>query len=159
MGQQRTAYDVIAKNKALAKVALIRNSHLSPKHAHRHMWSVTLPSVTYSFAVNSISKPQVENLTRKEITHPYTNKMGCATSTDHSVVFGSVRFGGVGCQNLWILQGLDQVCQFLKQWRSTSAAGAGSLLSHQIALAWAQHNSGCPFPLLEYYPERPVPHL
>jgi hypothetical protein len=37
-GQQQTAYDVIAKN-ALAKADLIRNSHLLPKHAHRHMVS------------------------------------------------------------------------------------------------------------------------
>jgi hypothetical protein len=146
------AYDVIAKN-ALAKAALIRNSHLLPKHAHRHMWSVMLPSVTYSFPVNSISKPKLDALTRK-VTRAYANKMGYATSTHHSVIYGSVRFGGVGCQNLWILQGVEQATQFLKQWRSSSTAGALA----RTALAWAQHNSGCPFPLLEY-PEKPVPHL
>jgi hypothetical protein len=152
-GQQKTAYNVIAKN-ALAKADLIRNSHLLPKHAHRHMWSVMLPSVTYSFPVNSISKPKLDNLTRKA-TCPYANKMGyAATSTHHSVIYGSVRFGGVGFQNLWILQGVEQACQFLKQWRSSSTAGSLS----RTTLAWAQHNSGCPFPLLEY-PEKAVPHL
>ena len=115
---------------------------------------VFLPSVTYSFAVNFISPAKLWNLTKKT-TRPFIAKLGFARSTPLNVVYGSRKYGGIGLHDFRVTQGVEQVCIFVKHWRSHDST-AGKL--SRIALAWAQHNSGSEFPLLEY-PEYAVPHL
>jgi hypothetical protein len=53
-------------------------------------------------------------------------------------VYGSSHLGGLGLQSLWVAQGIDQICLFVKSWRANNIAGQFS----RVALAWAQHNSG-----------------
>ncbi len=152
-GQQDTAYETIAKN-AEAKATLIANSRFDPKCAWRYYMGVFLPSVTYSFAVNFISPAKLWDLTKKT-TRPFIAKLGFARSTPLNVVYGSRKYGGIGLHDFRVTQGVEQMCIFVKHWRSYDST-AGKL--SRIALAWAQHNSGSEFPLLEY-PEYPVPHL
>jgi hypothetical protein len=56
--------------------------------------------------------------------------------------------------SLWVAQGIDQICLFVKSWRANNIAGQFL----RVALAWAQHNSGVGTPILEI-PTIPIPYL
>jgi hypothetical protein len=69
-------------------------------------------------------------------------------------VCGPSHLGGLGLQSLWVAQGIDQICLFVKSWRANNIAGQFL----RVALAWAQHNSGVGTPILEN-PTIPLPYL
>ena len=111
----------------------------------RYYRGIYIPSVTYSFAVNMISRRLLDPVT-KAGNRPFLAKVGFARNTPLGVVFGARKYGGLGLHDLWVYQGTEQVYTFLKHWRANSTAGNLS----RIALSWAQHNSGSSFPLLEH---------
>jgi hypothetical protein len=133
---------------------VISNSNLDSRSTWRYYYSIFLPSVTYSFGANHISATKLWNLT-KQATRPFIAKLGFARSTSHNVVFGSKKYGGLGLNDLRVTQGVEQVCIFVKHWRSTNSTAG---IMARIALAWAQHNSGSGYPLLEQ-PTIPIPYL
>jgi hypothetical protein len=82
------------------------------------------------------------------------NKMGSARTHAHALVFGPRSYGGIGCNDLRIEQGLDVVQNLIRQLRTP---GYGKQLA-TIFLRTFQHASGLSLPLLQY-PEIRAPHL
>jgi hypothetical protein len=82
------------------------------------------------------------------------NKMGIARTHAHALVFGPRSFGGIGCNDLRIEQGLDAIQNLIRQLR---IPGYGQQLA-TIFLRTQQNASGMSKSLLQY-PKIRAPHL
>jgi hypothetical protein len=80
--------------------------------------------------------------------------MGLSKTHAHVLVFGPRAYGGIGCNDLRIEQGLDAVHNLIRQLRTP---GYGKQLA-TIFLRTFQNASGLSKPLLQY-PEMRAPHL
>jgi hypothetical protein len=82
------------------------------------------------------------------------NKLGLARTHAHALVFGLRLYGGIGCNDLRIEQGLDATQNLIRQLRTPG-------YSKQLAttfLRTQQNASGLSKPLLQYSEIR-APHL
>jgi hypothetical protein len=136
-GEQCTTLKVL-REKATALTQLVNRAFLKPVGANRHLRGVAYPSLMYSAPVNFLSEKQLDKVT-KILAKSYIPKLA------GGVVYGSLSLGGLGLQSLWVAQGIDQICMFIKSWRANNIAGQFL----RVALAWAQHNSGVGTPILE----------
>jgi hypothetical protein len=82
------------------------------------------------------------------------NKIGVARTHAHALVFGRRAYGGIGCNDLRIEQGLDSIQNLIRQLRTP---GYGKQLA-TIFLRTFQNASGMSLPLLQY-PMIRAPHL
>jgi hypothetical protein len=82
------------------------------------------------------------------------NKIGMARTHAHVLVFGPRSYGGIGCNDLRLEQGLEAVQNLIRQLRTP---GYGKQLA-TIFLRTIQNASGLSLPLLQY-PEIRAPHL
>jgi len=82
------------------------------------------------------------------------NKIGIARTHAHVLVFGPRAYGGIGCNDLRIEQGLDAVQNLMRQLRTP---GYGKQLA-TIFLRTYQNASGMSLPLLQY-PDIRAPQL
>ena len=100
-----------------------------------------------------MSPPQLHGLQQKYIP-ALLNKIGIIRTYPHSLVFGSRDYGGIGCNDLRIEQGLASVENLVRQMRTP---GYGKDIA-TVFLRWNQHASGLSQPLLQY-PAIRAPHL
>jgi hypothetical protein len=128
-------------------------SAMSPKYAWVHYTAVFQSSVGYPLSMCHLSQNQLHDLQKKYIP-TLMNKMGIARTHAHALVFGPKSYGGIGCNNLRIEQGLDAVQNLIRQLQTP---GYGKQLA-TIFLRTFQHASGLSMPLLQY-PEIRAPHL
>jgi hypothetical protein len=123
------------------------------KCAWVHYRAVFQSSVGYPLSMCHLSQNQLHNL-QKKYTSTLMNKMGIARTHVHALVFGPRSYGGIGCNDLQMEQGLDAVQNLIRQLRTP---GYGNQLA-TIFLRTSQHVSGLSMPLLQY-PEIRAPHL
>jgi hypothetical protein len=128
-------------------------SAMSPKCAWVHYTAVFQSSVGYLISMCHLSQPQLHDLQKKYIP-TLMNKMGLARTHAHALVFGPRSYGGIGCNDLRIEQGLDTVQNIIRQLRTP---GYGKQLA-TIFLRTFQNASGLSMPLLQF-PEIRAPHL
>ncbi|OEU13908.1 hypothetical protein FRACYDRAFT_242262 [Fragilariopsis cylindrus CCMP1102] len=128
-------------------------SAMSPRCAWVHYTAVFLSSVGYPLSMCHLSQHQLHDLQKKYIP-TLLNKISIARTHAHALVFGPRAYGGVGCNDLRIEQGLDAVQNLIRQLRTP---GYGKQLA-TIFLRTFQHASGLSKPLLEY-PGIRAPHL
>jgi hypothetical protein len=91
---------------------------------------------------------------QKEYIPTLMNKLGIARTHAHVLVFGPKSYGGIGCNDLRLEQGLDATQNLIRQIRTP---GYGKQLV-MIFLRTQQNASGLSQPLLQY-PEIRAPHL
>jgi hypothetical protein len=96
---------------------------------------------------------QLHNLQKKYIP-TLMNKMGIARTHAHALIFGPKSYGGIGCSDLRIEQGLDAVQNLIRQFRTP---GYGNQLA-TIFLRTFQLASGLSKSLLQF-PEIRAPHI
>jgi hypothetical protein len=111
-----------------------------------------LSSVGYPLSMCHLSQYQLHELQQKYIP-TLMNKIGLARTHAHVLVFGPRAFGGIGCNDLRIEQGLDAVQNLIRQLRTP---GYGKQLI-TIFLRTFQNASGLSKPLLQY-PSIRAPH-
>ncbi|OEU23095.1 hypothetical protein FRACYDRAFT_233261 [Fragilariopsis cylindrus CCMP1102] len=128
-------------------------SAMSPRCAWVHYTAVFLSSVGYPLSMCHLSQHQLHDLQKKYIP-TLLNKISIARTHAHALVFGPRAYGGVGCNDLRIEQGLDAVQNLIRQLRTP---GYGKQLA-TIFLRTFQHASGLSKPLLQY-PRIRAPHL
>jgi hypothetical protein len=128
-------------------------SAMSSKCAWVHYTAVFQSSVGYPLSMCHLSQHQLHDLQKKYIP-TLMNKIGIARTHAHVLVFGPRAYGGIGCNDLRIEQGLDAVENLTRQLRTP---GYGSKLAI-IFLRTFQNASGLSLSLLQY-PTIRAPHL
>jgi hypothetical protein len=128
-------------------------SAMSPKSAWIHYSAVFQSSVGYPLSMCHLSQHQLHDLQKKYVP-TLMNKIGLARTHAHVLVFGTRAYGGIGCNDLRIEQGLDAVQNLMRQLRTP---GYGKQLA-TIFLRTYQNASGMSLPLLQY-PTIRAPHL
>jgi hypothetical protein len=81
---------------------------MSPRCAWVNYTAVFLSSIGYPLSMCHMSPPQLHNLQKKYIP-VLLNKIGIIRTHPNSLVFGTRAYGGVGCSDLWIEQGLAAI--------------------------------------------------
>ncbi|OEU11118.1 hypothetical protein FRACYDRAFT_246229 [Fragilariopsis cylindrus CCMP1102] len=128
-------------------------SAMSPKCAWVHYSAVFQSSVGYPLSMCHLSMSQLHELQKKYIP-TLMNKIGIARTHAQVLVFGPRSYGGIGCNDLRIEQGLDAVQNLIRQLRTP---GYGKQIG-TIFLRTFQNASGLSKPLLQY-PSVRAPHL
>ena len=128
-------------------------SAMSPRCAWVHYTAVFQRSVGYPLAMCHLSETQLHDLQKKYIP-ALLNKIGIIRTHAHALVFGPSSYGGIGCNDLRIEQGLDSIENLIRQFRTP---GYGKEMA-TIFLRTLQHTSGMSQPLLQY-PDIRAPHL
>jgi hypothetical protein len=128
-------------------------SAMSAKCAWVHYTAVFQSSVGYPLSMCHLSTHQLHNLQKKYIP-TLMNKIGLARTHAHVLVFGPRAYGGIGCNDFRIEQGLEAVQNLIRQLRTP---GYGKQLA-TIFLRTFQNASGLSQPLLQY-PRIRAPHL
>jgi len=152
-----------SKNQTTQHVKLVKTSGthnrklacsaMSPKCAWVHYTAVFQSSVGYPLSMCHLSQHQLHDLQKKYIP-TLMNKIGIARTHAHVLVFGPRAYGGIGCNDLRIEQGLDAVQNLIRQLRTP---GYGKQLT-TIFLRTFQNASGLSKALLQY-PMIRAPHL
>ena len=156
--EQGTAKNQKAQQGKLVKTSATHTrklacSAMSPQCAWVHYSAVFQSSVGYPLSMCHLSQHQLHDLQKKYIP-TLLNKIKIARTHAHALVFGPRSYGGVGCNDLRIEQGLDSVQNLIRQLRTP---GYGKQLA-EIFLRTFQHASGLSKPLLQY-PRIRAPHL
>jgi hypothetical protein len=128
-------------------------SAMSSKCAWVHYTAVFQSSVGYPLSMCHLSQHQLHDLQKKYIP-TLMSKIGILRTHAHALVFGPRSYGGIGCNDLRIEQGLDAIENLTRQLRTP---GYGNKLAI-IFLRTFQNASGLSLPLLQY-PEIRAPHL
>ena len=128
-------------------------SVMSPKCAWVHYSAVFQSSVGCPLSMCHLSQHQLHNLQKKYIP-TFLNKIGVARTHAQVLVFDPRSYGGIGCNDLRIKQGLDAVQNLIRQLRTP---GYGKQIA-TIFLRTFQNASGLSKPLLQYQLIR-APHL
>jgi hypothetical protein len=156
--EQGTSKNQKSQQGKLVKTSATHNrklacSAMSPNCAWVHYSAVFLSSVGYPLSMCHLSQHQLHDLQKKYIP-TLLNKISIARTHAHALVFGPRAYGGVGCNDLRIEQGLDSVQNLIRQLRTP---GYGKQLA-TIFLRTFQNASGLSKPLLQY-PGIRAPHL
>jgi hypothetical protein len=128
-------------------------SAMSPKCAWVHYTAVFQSSLGYPLSMCHLSTHHLHDLQKKYIP-TLLSKIGIIRTHSHALEFGPRSFGGIGCNDLRIEQGLDATQNLIRQLRTP---GYGKQLAI-IFLRTSQNASGMSLPLLQY-PEIRAPHL
>ena len=128
-------------------------SAMSPRCAWVHYTAVFQSSVGYPLSMCHLSPHQLHDLQKKYIP-TLMNKIGIARTHAHALVFGPKSYGGIGCNDLRIEQGLDATQNLIRQLRTP---GYGKQIA-TIFLRTQQNASGMSKSLLQY-PKIRAPHL
>jgi hypothetical protein len=126
---------------------------MSARCAWVHYTAVFQRSVGYPLGMCHLSESQLHDLQKKYIP-ALLNKIGIVRTHAHTLVFGPRSYGGIGCNDLRIEQGIDAIENLLRQFRTP---GYGKQMA-TIFLRTLQHTSGMSQPLLQY-PQLRAPHL
>ena len=149
---QRQQHKVLMKKQS-SHVRRLACSAMSPRCAWVHYTAVFLSSIGYPLSMCHMSPSQLHGLQQKYIP-VLLNKIGIIRTHPQSLVFGSRSYGGVGCKDLRIEQGIAAVENLIRQLRTP---GYGKDIA-TVFLRWNQHASGLSQPLLQY-PTVRAPHL
>ena len=156
--EQGTSKNQKSQQGKLVKTSATHNrklacSAMSPKCAWVHYSAVFQSSVGYPLSMCHLSQHQLHDLQKKYIP-TLMNKIGLARTHAHALVYGPSSYGGIGCNDLRIEQGIDAVQNLIRQLRTP---GYGQQLA-TIFLRTLQHASGLSHALL-MYPRLRAPHL
>jgi hypothetical protein len=124
---------------------------MTPKCAWVHYTAVFQSSVGYPLSMCHLSQHQLHDLQKKYIP-TLLNKLGIARMHAHALVFGPRSYGGIGCNDFCIEQGLDAIQNLIRQLRTP---GCGKQLA-VIFLRSQQNASGKSKSLLRRVPDRSV---
>jgi hypothetical protein len=149
---QRQQHRILMK-KSSYHVRRLVCSAMSPRCAWVHYTAVFQSIIGYPLSMCHMSPPQLHSLQQKYIS-ALLNKIGIIRTHPHSLVFGPSAYGGIGCNDLRIEQGLSSVENIIRQLRTP---GYGKDIA-TVFLLWIQHASGLSRPLLQY-PSIHAPHL
>jgi hypothetical protein len=152
-GNFKTALEVITENAMKKSELPTRRGVLNPRMAWRYYHSVFLPSVTYSFATNSIPERKLTAVQNRS-TRRFLNAFGYCKNSPKEVVYGPQELGGIGCRSFYDEQGAAQIEIIMKHLRHRSDVGK----QVEIAIAWLQRQSGLGRPVLGA-PEKYLQHL
>jgi hypothetical protein len=119
-------------------------SAMSPRCAWLHYTAVFQRSVGYPLGMCHLSESQLHDLQKKYIL-ALLNKIGIIQRHAHSLIFGLRSYGGIGCNDLRIEQGIDLIENLIRQLRTP---GYGKQMA-TIFLQTLQHTSGMTQPLLQ----------
>jgi hypothetical protein len=142
-GSFKTALEVITANAMKKSELPTRRGVLNPRMAWRYYHSIFLPSVTYSFATNSIPEQKLLPVQNRS-TRRFLNAFGYCKNSPKEVVYGPQEFGGIGCRSFYDEQGAAQIEMIMKHLRHGSDVGK----QLEIAIAWLQRQSGLGCPVL-----------
>jgi hypothetical protein len=101
-------------------------SAMSPKCAWVHYTAVFQSSVGYPLSMCHLNLHQLHDLQKKYIP-TLMNKIGIQRTHAHALVFGPRAYGGLGCNDLLIEQGMDSVQNLIRQLQTP---GYGTLLKY-----------------------------
>jgi hypothetical protein len=150
---QKNQHEKLMKTSGTHNNRKLACSAMSPKCAWVHYTAVFQSSVGYPLSMCHLSQHQLHGLQKKYIP-TLINKIGTARTHTHVLVFGRRLYGGIGCNDLRIEQGLDAVQNLVRQLRTP---GYGKQIA-TIFLRTFQKASGLSKPLLQY-PEIRAPHI
>ena len=108
----------------------------------------------YTLPQSFLSQKQLSNIEKKTLPRLYA-RCGFNQNTSRAIVQGPGDLGGGGFTPLSTVAGSGYIAHFLKLFCSTQE-DAGKLI--QMILAWTQHQSGLPYPILKY-PWTPIHYV
>jgi len=143
-GTNKQAFDQVELN-AMKKAKKVYNSHLYHRCVWRYYHGIFLPSVMYSFPVNSIKAKYLDKLQDRTI-RMFLPKLGYSRNTSKAVVYGPSEYTGIDLRIFRHEQGLAKVETMVKHLRTPNTEAKKHL---QIALAWNQYTAGTGTSILE----------
>eukprot|EP00980_Cylindrotheca_fusiformis_P016559 scaffold4965_cov87-Cylindrotheca_fusiformis.AAC.1 len=126
-----------------ALATMILRSFLFPAEARMVYFAIFLAKFSYVLP-QCYFIPSVLRKIESKAQQTFTAKMGFSRKMSCAIRYGPPSLGGLGLVRLETIQGVGQILNFIKHWRSYSYIG--SLL--RCTLAWAQINAGVSAPLL-----------
>eukprot|EP00980_Cylindrotheca_fusiformis_P020498 scaffold7555_cov72-Cylindrotheca_fusiformis.AAC.3 len=146
---QRAALQKAANSLA----SMVLHSALYPEEAKMMYYAVFLAKFAYVLP-QCYFLPSALRHFEAQAQQAFAAKMGFSRTMSCAIRYGPIALGGVGMVQFESLQGIGQIQNFIKHWRSYTYIG--SLL--RCTLAWAQTNAGIGTSLL-ISPSVTVPHL
>ena len=141
------------KAKSDETTAFLWNCPLTRAEAWTYYFACYLPSVGYPLTCSSLTKAKCEDVQRKAFSI-IVARCGFNRNTKRAILYGPLELGGANFRHLYVQQGVGQITEFMRHWRSYSTAG--KLL--RIALAWFQEQVGVSYSILsQVHPA--LPHL
>ena len=125
----------VLENNAQTLTAKIYNSNLDSKCTWRFYHTMFIPSIMYSFPVNSIKSKDLDRIQNKS-AQLFLPKLGYNRNTAKAIVYGPKKYGGIDLRLFRHEQGLSKIEHLTQHWRNPET-DAGKHV--QIALHWIQY--------------------
>jgi hypothetical protein len=103
-----------------------------------------VPALLYSLTAMSLNRKQIDNIQQKATTE-YIQKIGYDMHFPRKVVYGSIKFGGLGITQLYV----DSCCTKIQSLLCNINANTMLGEMMRINLIWTQLLSGLSIPILE----------
>jgi hypothetical protein len=132
---------------------MVLGSYLTPFESNMVYRAVFLSKFSYVLPQCHFTPNQLRTIENKA-QQAFTAKCGYNRKMSLAIRYGPQRLGGAGFVQLATIQGVGQVMNFLKHWRTSTYVS--SLL--KCCLAWAQLNAGISEPIM-LIPSLSLPHL
>jgi hypothetical protein len=113
------------------------NCQLNRRQALRAYTSCYIPALLYSLTAVSLSRTKIDNIQQKATT-AFLRKCGFDMHFPRAVVYGSIKFGGLGFQQLYVASCCNKIQSILCHINSETMLGRMFLIN----LNWTQLLSG-----------------
>ena len=124
--------------------AFLSTSFLNPYETTIYYKSIYIPKVSFLRGTSSFSRRKLRTIQRP-FDQILLQQMGYNQNTSKSITYGLIQDGGIGLKCLYLQQGLENIRQFIRVWRSND--DLGRLL--RITMAWCQMSVGVSTPIFE----------
>jgi hypothetical protein len=151
-GTQKAQFRAL-KEKSDGLTKFLWKHPLSRKEAWRFYHSCYLPSVTYPLASSFMTEKQLDEVQKKAMSI-IVARCGFNRNTKKEILYGPKSLGGAEFRHLYVEQGVSQVSEFIRHWRSSSKIG----IMLRIAVAWIQLATGVSYSVFEQVVED-LPHM
>ena len=131
----------------------IRSMSVSHSETACHYFIRHLPAVTYPLGASFLSDNKLDDL-QQICSQSYINQMGYCKSTAKAIMYGPKEMGGRGMRLYKVEQGVNQIQDFLRHWRSDSQIGE----LYRIGVSWLQFSVGTSFSVFEDI-QTQIPHM
>ena len=152
-GTQRAQFrHLLEKTTTMAR--FLRHSPINSRETRLFYTTIYLPRMTYPMKNTFFTKPQLEQLQRQALGVTI-QKLGFNKCTARVIIHGSTQYGGAQLPHLYTEQGIGQLTQFLRHWRTPQSRVGRTL---RILVHWTQQSLGLATSFLTDT-TTPLPHM
>ena len=84
--------------------------------------SIYIPKVSFLLVTSSFLRRKLRKIQRP-FDQILLQQMGFNQNTSKGITYGPIQYGGIGLKCLYLQQGLENICQFIRVWCSKGDLG------------------------------------